>query len=308
MQSKTDLSIIIITINTKKYLMSCLNSLTAATKKITSETIIVDNISSDGTETEVKKNFKDVKYIKKNKLYGFGENNNFGSNVAKGRYLLFLNSDTELIEDNILHEMIEWMDKHSNVGAATSALLNSDKKTYQGSGGSFPTLFRVFSWMTFLDDIPVLDRLIKPYHPMHSMSPISSNENYFKKSHEQDWITAAFFLVRREVFENAGKFDSDFNAYVEEVDLCFRIKKLGYKIFYLPGWRIMHLGSATNSSENAFIYELKNLKVFYKKHFPSWQMPILNLLLKLGVTLRIIVFGIINPSLSKIYVKAIKSV
>lgn len=307
MQS-VDLSIIIITVNTKDYLQTCLVSVKDTVKYVNHEVIIVDNNSSDGTKEMIKANFNWVRYYFRNKVYGFGENNNFGYERAKGKYILFLNSDTKLPESKILKDMIVWMNKHPNVAASTCALANSDLKTLQGSGGSFPTLFRVFAWMTFLDDIPGLDKLIKPYHPMHSQSPLNTNEKYFKSSHQQDWITGAFFLVRREALEQAGLFDEDYNAYVEEVDLCYRLKQKGWQIYYLPQWKIIHYGSVSYGSENSLIFELKNLKFFYKKHYVAWKGYVLNFFIKLGIILRIGVFGLLNPNLSKIYVKAFKTV
>ena len=292
MQKKQiDLSIIIVNFgNTKNYTKKCLDSLENAVKKINTEIIVVDNISRDGTLQMIKKDYPEVIYIRKEKAHGFGANNNFGIKVAQGKYILFLNNDTEIIDKNIFSEMIEWMDKNPQVAVSSSGLLNSDKKTIQASGGAFPNLFRVIAWMTFLNN---------SYH--HNLS-------YYDKAHNQDWVTGAFYMVRKEVLDKVGDFDEDYDAYVEEVDLSYRIKKLGYEICYLPDWKIVHYGGISYGSEKALIYEMKNLKLFYKKHYPKWQLPILNIIIKFGCLLRIIIFGLINPKLSKIYAKAIKTI
>lgn len=288
-KNEIDLSIIIVNFgNTKNYTKKCLDSLGKAVKKINTEIIVVDNISRDGTLQMIKKNYPEVIYLRKEKAYGFGANNNFGIKVAIGRYVLFLNNDTEIIDKNIFSEMIEWMDKNPQVAVSSSALLNPDKITIQASGGAFPNLFRVIAWMTFLDN---------SYH--HNLS-------YYDKAHNQDWVTGAFYMVRKEVLDKVGDFDEDYDAYVEEVDLSYRIKKLGYEICYLPNWKIVHYGGISYGSEKALIYEMKNLKLFYKKHYPKWQLPVLNIIIKFGCLLRIIIFGLINPKLSKIYAKAIK--
>ena len=104
--------------------------------------------------------------------------------------------------------------------------------------------------------------------------------------------------------DQAGLFDEDFFLYVEEVELAYRFAKKGWEAWYLPKWKTLHYGMATNGSEKATIFEMQNLKLFYKKHFPLWQMPILIFLLKFGIVLRIILYGIINPSVAKIYAKA----
>lgn len=304
-----DISIVIVSINIKDLLKTCLNSVAAALKGIESEVMVVDNASSDGTPDMVAKEFPWVKLIRKEKNRGFGENNNFGMRVAKGRYVLLLNSDTKIIDKKIFRQMIDWLDAHPKVGVASCALLNPDKKTYQGSGGYFPTLPRVFAWMSFLDDIPGIDALVKPYHPLHGFSPFYKGEGYFKKPHQQDWVTGAYYLMRKSAMDEVGLFDEDFFLYVEEVDLSYRFIKNGWEIWYLPKWKIVHYGQVTTGSERAMVYELESLKLFYKKHYPVWQLPVLTLILKLGVALRTILYGAIGKfNVSKTYVKAFKTI
>lgn len=298
-----DLSIVIIS-SKKDYLFSCLTSLQSSLKGIESEIILVDNASPDFVGREAKKKFPQVNVLRREKNGGFGENNNMGMKIAKGKYVLLLNDDTELIDKRIFREMISWMEEHPRVGVASCGLLNTDRKSLQGSGGYFPTLPRVLAWMTFIDDIPGVDRLIKPYHPLHGWSPFYKGEGYFKSAHKQDWVTGAFFLMRKEAMDRAGFFDEDFFLYVEEVELAYRFIKAGWEIWYLPKWKIIHYGQVTTGSEKAMIFELQNLQLFYKKHMDAWQLPILTFILKLGVILRIILYGLTNPSVAKIYTKA----
>jgi GT2 family glycosyltransferase len=290
---KLDLSVIIINFgNTKEYTKNCLKSLIPATKKLDSEVILIDNISTDGTKEMVKNEFPSVKYIRKDKAYGFGENNNFGLEKASGKYVLFLNNDTKITDNNILKEMIEWMDKNHQAGVSSCALLDSDGKTYQRSGGYFPNLLRVLLWMSFIDDLPIIKNLISSYHPSLS---------YFEKEHNQDWVTGAFYLVRKEILDKVGGFDVNYYGYVEETDLSFRIKKLGFKIWYLPKWSITHYGKISYGNENSVIFEMKNLKLFYKKHYSAWQLPILSIIIKIGCLIRIPIFG-------KTYAKAFRTI
>jgi GT2 family glycosyltransferase len=159
--------------------------------------------------------------------------------------------------------------------------------------------------MSFLDDIPVLDNLIKPYHPFHTWSPLGTNEGYFKKPHKQDWLTGAYFLMRKTAMDAAGMFDEDFFLYVEEVELAYRFAKKGWEAWYLPEWKIVHYGMSTNGSEKATIFELQNLVLMYKKHQPKRKIPILRLILKVGVILRIILWRLRGKNdVSKIYAKA----
>lgn len=296
----TDLSIIIVSYNTKDLTLDCINSVIKNTKSISYEIVVVDNGSSDGSVNEVKKSIKSIrstkgikgKIIINKKNLGFGRANNIGIREACGKYVLLLNSDC-LIHDNVLGEMVEFLSNHPEIGVATCALMDKSGNL-QGTGGYFPNLFRVFSWMTFLDDIPILDRLIKPFHPMHGISPVYSGRNFYKKARQIDWITGAFMLIRKKVLDEVGGFDEDYFMYTEETDLCFRIKKNGWEIWYLPKWHITHLGGASSTHEFPIISEYKGIKLFFKKHKPSWQFPILRFFLKSGAFLRMAVFGLLK--------------
>lgn len=303
-----DISIVIVSTNIEVMLRDCLKSVYRALKEIQGEVIVVDNASTDATPNMVAKEFPQAILIRKYENHGFGENNNYGMKIAKGRYVLLLNSDTLIIDKNIFKEMILWMDEHPKVGLSSCALINSDKKTYQGSGGYFPTLSRVMAWMTFVDDIPGVDKLMKPYHPLHPGSPFYKNEAYYKKPQKQDWVTGAYFLMRKDAMDAAGIFDEDFFLYVEEVELAYRFYKAGWESWYLPEWKIVHYGQMTNGSEKATIFEMQNLKLFYKKHYPLWQLPVLMFTLKLGAFLRILFYGLVDPKIAKIYVKAFTSI
>ena len=290
-----DLSIIIINYNTNKITSDCIKSIVKNTKGIRYEIIVVDNASSDGSIEVLQKLKKDIKnliVIKNKDNRGFGPGNNQAIEKTNGKLILLLNTDT-ILHDNVLGEMVEWMRKHKNVGVTTCSLKNSDG-TIQGTGGYFPTLFRVFSWMFFLDDIPILDSLIKPFHPVHGQSPFYKGTSQFKKTREQDWVTGAFLLTRRNVVDQVGDFDEDYFMYTEEVDYCFRVKKAGWQIWYLPKWSITHLGGASSTAEFPIVSEYKGIKIFYKKHNPPWQFFFLRLFLKGGAILRMIIFGAIK--------------
>lgn len=308
MTKTIDLSIIIIT-SKKEFIFKCLESCYKALEGVKNEVILIDNASEDKVGKKVKNKFPEVRVIRREENGGFGENNNLGMKIVKGRYVLLLNDDTEIIDKKIFKEMIVWMDKHKKAGVVSCALLDPDKKTYQGSGGYFPTLFKVFAWMSFLDDLPIIDRLIKPYHPLHKASPFYKGEDYFKKPHKQDWVTGAFYLMRKEAVDEVGLFDEDFFLYVEEVELSYRFAKAGWEIWYLPRWKTIHYGQVTTGSERATIKEFEGIKLFYKKHHKKWKLPILIGLLKMGAVLRIVVFGLTKGRLeAKTYVKAFKAI
>src|SRR3989344_8797060 len=202
-----DLSVIIVNWNTKKLLEDCLKSIYKFTKEISFEVIVVDNGSKDGSQALVKEKFPQVKLILNKSNLGFTKANNQGIEVAKGKYILLLNSDTYLIE-NSLKKIITRAQKFKNLGALGSQLLNEDKSIQQ-SVGFFPNLPQVFLWMTFIDDL-VGGQYLKPYHVDH--------DAFYKKDREVDWGTAAAVLVPRTVIKKVGKLDENIFMYGEETE------------------------------------------------------------------------------------------
>src|SRR4030042_3303383 len=300
-----DLSIIIVSYNTKKLLEDCLYSIKENIGRINYEVIVVDNNSLDGSVELVKSMISEMplELIEPRENLGFGKANNLGMKRSKGKYILLLNSDT-VIKKPFMKEMMTWMDKHPKVAVTSCALRNADS-TLQGTGGYFPTLPKIFAWMFFIEDIPFLDKLIKPFHPMHSHSFFYKGTSFFEKEGERDWVTGAFFLMRKEVMDEMGIFDPDYFMYTEEVDLCFRLKKKGWKVWYLPRWSIIHYGGASSTSEFPILSEYKGIKIFYQKRMPRWQYPFLRLFLKMGALIRIFLFGILKGAQGvKTYAKA----
>lgn len=297
-----DLSIIILNFNTKELTSDCVSSILKNTEGINYEIILIDNASTDGSvkSLEKLKNSK-VKFVKNDQNLGFTKGNNQGVALSKGKYVLFLNSDT-LISDNVLGDMVKWMDKNPRVGVSTCALKNKDG-SLQATGGFFPTLLSVFSWMT-IQDLPFVDKLIKPFHPMKEKS-LDKNYQFYKKEHEFDWVTGAFLLTRREVVDKIGGFDEEYFMYGDDVDFCFRAKEKGWKVYFLPTWSITHYGGASSTREFPLLSEYKGIKIFYKKHYPIWKYPIVRLFLKIGALGRMVLFGILEGGqTARIYAKA----
>ena len=286
--------------------LSCLKSLVANTKKVNFEVILIDNASADGSIEKIQSSrlkIQNMKIVRNKKNLGFAKANNQGIKLAQGKYILLLNSDT-LVTNNVIGEMAIWMDNNPKVGIASCKLLNEDG-SIQGTGGYFPTLPRVFSWMT-IEDIPFIDRLIKPFHPMRSKS-FYKNFNFYKKEKELDWLTGAFLFIRRKVFDDIGSINEDYFMYTEDVDFCYRAKMAGWNVSYLPRWSITHFGGASSTKEFPIISEFEGIKLFYKKHYPSWQYPVLRLFLKTGSLLRILAMGIIyGKEAGATYAKAFK--
>lgn len=296
-----DLSIVIVSYNTSKLTVECVESIIKFTKGISYEIIIVDNNSTDDSVknlSELSKNSKiKISIIKNTKNYGFGYANNQGikKSNSESKNILFLNSDTRLYSNAIM-ETLAIINKSKNIGVISCKLLNADR-TIQATGGYFPTLIRVFSWM-IIQDLPYVDKIIKPFHP--------KTGDFYNSEHELDWVTGAFFMIRKDIVDTVGVFDTNYFMYTEETDYCFRIKKSGWKIFYTPICSIVHYGGASSASWSFVTREYDGVKMFYKKHYPSWQFPILRILLKIGAMLRFALYSLIGrKEAANAYAKAL---
>lgn len=280
-----DLSIIIVSFNTKELLKKCLTSIFKFLKNVNFEVIVVDNASADGSVEMVSKKFPQIKLLSNKENLGFGRGNNQGARQARGQWLFFFNSDAYLI-DNSLPKLLARFGKQLKIGAVGPLILNEDK-TIQQSVGFFPHLPQVFYWMSFLDDLSGGEKL-KPYHVDH--------DRFYQKEQEVDWVTGAALLVKRSVFEKVGGFDEKIFLYSEDVDLCYRIKAKGFKIIFSPVAKIVHLGRGSHKGVNigAIVGEYKGVLYFYKKYRGFLAQILLQILLKIGALARIFVFGLVQ--------------
>jgi len=300
-----ELSIIIVSFNTSDLLRKCLNkvykSLSFGKIEKMSEVIVVDNGSTDDSVSMIQKNFPKVEVIKNDKNLGFSKANNLGMKKASGKYILLLNSDTE-IKNDALDKLLETIKNDDKIGVVGGKLLNNDG-SLQPSTGFFPNIDKVFFWMFFIDDIPLLNKILKPYH--------AEDKSFYEKTQQVDWVSGACFMLRREVIENVGFLDENIFMYGEELEWCYRIKSSGFKVIFAPEVHILHLKGASGGLSTAGILEeYKALLYFYKKHKPTWQFPVLRLILMSGALLRILIFGIIGSYKARLplYAKAIQLV
>ena len=296
------LSVIILSFNTRQLLADCLQSLFRETKKTKFEVIVVDNNSQDGSPKMVKEKFPQVNLITLGKNYGFGKANNLGAEKAKVDWLLFLNSDTQILKGAIdkIFSYVRDMGSKAEEAVFGCQLLNADG-SIQPSAGFFPTLSRVAMQMFFLDDLPILKNLVRPYQQNHLP--------FYRQEQAVDWVTGAFLLLKRDFFNKVKGFDEQIFMYAEEIDLCYRLKQMGADVKYTPIAQITHLkgGSSKDGFTAAVLGEYKGLISFFKKHRPLWQLPILKLLLGVGSLLRLGLFGMIDRKKVKAYVKSFQT-
>ena len=282
-----DLSIIILSYNTKQLLKKCLDSIFAQTNNnLSFEVIVVDNNSTDGSIECVQKDFPQVKLIQNKENVGFGRANNQAMKEAKGEWVLFFNSDCEVL-DNATYKLLTFAKDKGENSIYGGKLYNVDK-TPQASAGKFYTLPVVVSSLFLKGDQLQITR----------SSPDTSTES--------DWVSGACLLMHKRVYEKVQGFDETIFMYMDEVDLCYRAKKLGIKTLFYPEAHFIHVGSASSGDKREpYINMFSGLLYFYKKHWPD-KLPYLKVLLKIkGQTAMFVGKLLNNQSLIENYKKAL---
>lgn len=283
-----DISVIVVSYNTKDMTQSALDSIQLSlshSPTLTYEIIIIDNNSQDGS-AEMLASYKahsingSIITILNNDNRGFGAANNQGIFIAKGTYILLLNSD--LIADAVdFADLLSYMDQHPKVGVLTVRVELSSKKIDPASHRGFPTPWRSFAYFTKLQaltrPIPFLNKIFGGYHLTHKD---------ITKAHEIDSPTGAFYLTRREIMKDIKGFDESFFMYGEDIDMSYRIKEKGFSIMYYPKYTVLHLKhqsglkNTLKKAQSKTTYHFYNaMKIFYDKHYARRNPWIVNALI-----------------------------
>jgi N-acetylglucosaminyl-diphospho-decaprenol L-rhamnosyltransferase len=233
-----DLSIIIVNWNSVKYLKSCLESIKNL-EPITYEIIIVDNASYDGCAEFIEKEYAGAIFVQSGKNLGFAKANNLGALHSSGRNLLFLNPDTEIIDDAI-QGMQSSLEALSDAGAIGCKLLNSDFSIQTSCIQPIPT---VLNQLIDIEYLKMKTKKLKLWgiRPMFSVN---------RKPEEVQVISGACVMVKRDVFNEIGCFSEDYFMYSEDIDLCYKIKKAGYKNYYTSEACVIHHGGGSSKSHD----------------------------------------------------------
>lgn len=280
-----DVSIIIVSYNSFQLLVNCLNALISFTANIKYEIIVIDNNSSEGNISDLLSGYKDLILIKNSENKGFGAANNQGLSLAKGKYVLLLNSDTIFIE-NSLKKVYDFAESLSSDLIIGCRLLNEDK-SLQHSVYDYPTFLNVFTSNFFLYALFPRSRFFSKYYLMNRKT------NEIKKV---DVVTGAFLFGSRKLLIEIGGFDERFFFYNEETDLCYRFKQAGGNIYYFPGTEIIHLkgGTANKQSWFAYKYQSESTVKFFQKHFKGVTFISTIVIHYVGIIIRIPIFFILG--------------
>jgi len=266
---KIKLSVIILNYNTSGLLKACLSAVLESNgfEGRNMEVIVVDNNSSDGSAEMVRKEFPEVKLIRNKKNLGFSAGNNAGIKNARGKFLLLLNTDTS-VEPDALITILKVMENDRSIGAATCLLQTADGKIDPASHRGFPTPWNALSYFLGLEKLFPKIRFFGGYH---------QGWKNLKVPHEVDCISAAFMMVSGEVIDKVGLLDERFFMYGEDIDWCLRIKEAGFKIFFYPGVKTLHLKRQSGREnkadqsirKNARRQFIETMTQFYSKHYLS---------------------------------------
>lgn len=273
------LSIIIVNYNTYNLTKQTIDSIIQKEHPFQYEILLVDNASSDGSIEKLQQEFSNLisegilqVFINEANL-GFAKANNIGIRIARGNYILLLNSDT-VVKEDCLEKCLAQMDQNIKTGALGCKVVLSDGTLDHACKRGFPT------------PKASLYYLLK----LHKINPIKYGQYDALHLHEDnigeiDCLTGAFMLMPKSVLNNIGFLDENFFMYGEDIDLCYRIKEGGYKILYYPKAQIIHYkGGSSKKKRTKVIYDFHQaMWIFYKKHYYKKYNFAISLLIYIGI-------------------------
>jgi hypothetical protein len=255
-----DVSIIIVSYNNKKLLQDCLQSVIDNTKEVSYEIIIVDNNSTDGSQDMLRELYPGVTLLCNEENIGFSRANNQGYKRSSGEYLLFLNSDT-LIQENAVQKMTMHLKENPAVGILGPKILDVRHQ---------PTR----SYMRFLD----AKKLFLGSKRIRLFVDVEKYRLHFPKYDYSTirkalWLSGACLMITRKVFEEAGLFDEHYFLYLEDMDLCLQVNRLGYDVVYFPVVEIIHMFGGSSSQHPDHLHRLydKSMAYYFRKNMSVLQ-------------------------------------
>ena len=267
---------VVVSYNTRQLLRICLKAIHLQSP---SEVVVIDNASVDGSGEMVEAEFPGVTLLRNGTNMGYGAAANRAISICSADYILLLNSDA-FLQPGSLRQLSAYLDQNPRTAIAGPRLVNLDG-TLQASCFPFPTpldvLLDVSNSYRVLRRVPVLrDHVLRTW--AHA------------KAHRVPWVLGAALAIRREALEEVGGFDESFFMYFEEVDLCYRLSKLGWQVDFAPVTDILHVGGASTQQvrSDMAIQLFSSLAHFYSRHYSRTRLVELALLLKLVALARLV--------------------
>ncbi len=244
-------SIVILNWNGRKYLEQFLPALVKHTTHADAEIVVADNGSTDDSLEFLEKEYARIRIIELEKNHGFSGGYNRALEQLDSKYMLLLNSDIEVTE-GWLEPMVELMEKDESVGACTPKLLDFKRRThfeYAGAAGGY------------------IDKYGYPFCRGRIFDHLEEDKGQYTQATDLFWGSGACLMVRADLYRESGGLDEQFFAHMEEIDLCWRLQSMGYRIRFVPSSTIFHVGGATLQRGNPFKTYLNfrnNLLLLYK--------------------------------------------
>ena len=258
-----DLSIIIINWNSVEFLRECLRSIFAQANDFSFEVIVLDNGSFDGSAEMLADEFSEVRFIQGEENLGFAKANNLASQIALGKYLLFLNPDTE-IRGRALILLVEAARTFPEGGAFGARLLNSDGTLQTSCIQAFPTIRNQFL------DSNCLRRLF----PGSGLWGTAALFTQSRAPESVEGISGACLLTRRGLFQQLGGFSERYFMYFEDMDYCLRCAKAGCRNYFVPAAEVVHHGGKSSGGEHSKFSSVMMVesawRFFVKQHGSVW--------------------------------------
>ncbi len=272
------LSIVIVNYNVKYFLEQCLYAASKAALKVSSEIIVVDNDSVDGSCQMVTEKFTEVILIANRENLGFSKANNQAIRMAKGEYILLLNPDTVVDEDCFM-KIVRFMDQMPDAGGLGVKMIDGKGRFLPESKRGLPTPEVAFWKMSGISRLFPHSKRFGRYH----LGYLDNDQ-----VHEVDVLAGAFMLLRRETLDKVGLLDEDYFMYGEDIDLSYRITKGGYKNYYFPETTIIHYkGESTKKGSINYVKVFYNaMIIFARKHFSKGNARRYAILINLAIYFR----------------------
>lgn len=258
-----ELSILIVHYRTYDLTKQTLDSVLAESRGFSYEIILIDNHSADGSFERLESDYREeigegrIVPISNTENQGFSKANNLGAKVAKGRYLLLLNSDTELV-GNTIGDCLREIKEDECVGALGCRLILTDGKLDHACKRGFPTPAAALFYFAKLHRLFPRSGVFAAYTAGH----LSED-----RSAEVDCLSGAFMLMRKEAFEEAGRLSEAYFMYGEDVELCWKLREKGWKVRYFSGATLIHHKGGSGKKNPKVLYAFyEAMKIFYERN------------------------------------------
>lgn len=271
-----DLSILIVNYRTYELTKQTINSVLATVSDLVYEIIVVDNASEDGSLEKLMKDFQDnvnVIFIPNKSNDGFAVANNIAFKESRGDYILLLNSDV-IVKENTIDKSLEFIRNHENIGILGCKVVLPDGTLDKACRRSFPTFEVSFYRMSGLSKLFPKSKRFNKYN----LSYLDEDGSY-----PLDCVVGAFMLIRRDIFEQCNGLDESYFMYGEDIDLCFRVKEMGYGVYYLGSQEIIHYKGASGKNKKLLFEFHNSMEIFYNHHYKSQDPFIINVITHISI-------------------------